>query len=293
MSNLPSSPWTPSHRDYHRECGWWGSTMLKGFRENGARWANDAYVTRTAPASQSTAAMELGTVVHLLVGEPDMVESLVVVAGSTRASKVYKMQRRSSLQLVVSEDDWALACRCAEAILDPKTPSARLARAVLVDLPGVAELAHRWEYEAADGSRLPVKAKFDRLVRATDGSLVLVDLKTSRDIGPAFKRDYSRLGYGAQAALYRAGVENLTGETCSVCVVAPRTGPPFDVRFSDVSGHLDLGRRQIDADVSRVAECIATGEWLSEWERGITALAPSAWAERDFDRNNSREEVEP
>jgi hypothetical protein len=282
--------WRPEIEEYHSETRWWGSSMIAGFREHGPRWAHDAYVARTLPADSATPTMEIGTVVHLMLEDLSRVRDRVVAAGDNRKSKGYRTARTAHPgKVVVTLPEFHKALCAAHAILYPVTPAATAANAVLVGLPGRSEISHRFTWRNENGDSVPVKVRLDRLVRGRDGGLILADLKTTRNPGRDFERIYHSWGYHAQAALYRAGVYDLTGEWPAVCCVAVRNEPPFDVRFARISpALLALGLRRVELDLAAISRCMASGNWFATWEREITDLSPPAWAEREM----SKEEEE-
>jgi hypothetical protein len=153
--------------------------------------------------------MELGTLLHAMVLEPETYLDRVAVWDGDRRGKAYAefVAANPGMILIKPEDDLALT-RMRDAVLD--NPYAR----ALCNAKGQREACAIWNTTLG----FQCKARIDYL--NTD-AMILVDLKTCRSVDEyAWARAACELKYDVQAAWYRWGFEVVTGKKCSVAFVA-------------------------------------------------------------------------
>lgn len=282
---IADSGWSPTSAEYHADRSAWSSSMIRKFRENGASWAHAAYVAKTIEMPPPSPAMVIGTAAHRMILEPQL--RIVRVEVGSRGAKAYKeaVEAAGPDDLVLTDPEFDTAAGICASIVAGTSPAAKLAHAALLGLAGQSEVSHKWGYRLPSGAVVTVKIRMDRITRARDGRLLVPDLKTSADPGERFADAYYRYGYDIQAALYRAGAYNLTREEPVMACIAVRNEPPHDVCFGALDiATLDLGRRRLEATLQQIHDCQTSGEWFAPWERGISTIAPPAWAEAAFAR---------
>lgn len=268
---IPVPIWTPTNATYHAEPRW-SSSKLKTFRASPAE-AHGRYVARTLPAPDTSTAMVVGSIVNALLLEPERAVSYIYVCGAkTRTAKEYRDSVRDRPhQLVVTADEWEEGDGVAGALLAGRTEAARVARRLLTGGDGFSEYAHKWD----DATGVPCKTMVDRL-RMVGGWPAVVELKTTEDPDPArFKDHFIKMGYDAQAAFNSRGLTELLGAAPRYYVVAARSRAPYEVAFQQIPVEtLARGAEIVEADLRKLAACLAGGPWESPWETLIDGEIP-------------------
>lgn len=255
-----------THPDYRSAPGVnWSS--LKHIAESPAHYQS----YRTTPPKPPSAAMQLGTLIHLATLEPDRFASEVVVFdGDKRRKEWEEFKLEHAGRTIATRSEHDIAEECAAAVW--RHPAARSV------LSGCEfEKSLFWTDEATG---LPCKGLADAL--RSDGG-VLVDLKKTRSSeSGAFGRQAASLMYHGQMGHYARGVEAIHGVTprCYFVVVEPE--PPYDVAVYEVDpgvpdGALAVGMRLRDGLMSKLAECVDRDEWPGRSET-ITPLSLPSWA---------------
>jgi hypothetical protein len=123
---------------------------------------------------------------------------------------------------------------------------------------GPVEVSIVWD-DVDSGIRC--KGRVDKWVTRS-GRHLLVDLKTSRDVG-RFEDAFGRYSYHRQAAFYLDGVRTLTGsDDVQFGIVAVEKEAPFAVRAALVSDDATaVGREQYKHLLAQLAECQQTDTW--------------------------------
>lgn len=263
MIEAPS--WRPTAREYHADREHWSPSMFAVFRESPAlAWGR--FVARRWPAPEPTSEMILGSAVNAAL--LDLWEATVyVVPVETRGCRTFReAQRGWPDRLVLTQSEANVALEAAAAVREPRTRSAEVARALLVDSQGVSEWARRW-IDPIGG--LPCKQMIDRLAEV-GGRPAIVELKTSGDPAPrAFRQSIRRFGYDWQASFNARGVKLALGEQPNFYFVVVRSSPPFEVGVY-LTERDEVARKILDVEemIGDVAAARSTSSpWCSEWER--------------------------
>jgi PDDEXK-like domain of unknown function (DUF3799) len=253
--------WTAE--EYHANLTMISRSMLADFRANSA-YFNARYIAGTIPAPKPTPQMELGTLVHTLVLQPEMWERLKptpkVDKRTTHGREVW-----NNFMLVWSEDSrytivdgelYEQAKPIAAAVLAHDEASQLLA------LEGPTEHAVFWTDEETG---LKCKSLRDK---ATPG--ILIDLKTSKDASPlGFAKAADNFGYDSQAQFYSEGHFELTGERCLFYFIAVETSPPFSVGVHQLDeAWLEAAAEENHAALRKLAKAFDTNDWLPVWSKG-------------------------
>ncbi len=278
--------WNPTNSEYHGSGQWWGSTMLKDFRRSPAL-AFRRYVAKDLERPSPTASMILGSLAHLLILEPQNYDrEVVVVDVRGKTAKAFKAAERDNPEkLVVTAPEHLAALSMADSVKRPQTQAAEIAHALFNDWPAAAEYSFRWHDELG----VPCKVRFDWLTETAHGP-AMVNLKTSADASPeGFMRQAFSLEYHAQQAFYERGFVRLTGRVPDALLVVIHNEPPYEVSVKQPSEEfLELGRRQIKADLAALAKALEhpdRGKWAAPWETGIESLDLPPWARLKVERS--------
>lgn len=261
-------------------------------------------------AGKPSAFMELGTLGHLLILEPDQADAVLVrpktalnsnagkaaylawlcealdcdppaaedpkaAAGKQLDGQIEILTERlqGTDRLVVTQDQYDTASRMRDAVLGHSIGR------VLFD-EGKAE---QTLLAIDDETGLLCKGRLDWLPTGHD---LLVDLKTCQSAAPSdVSRDAGRYRYHQQAAFYSHLWTLITGERLPFMFVFVESAPPFDVAIYELnSDALEAGERRFRAALAIWAECLASGEWpglLWDREAGahrIETLSIPRWA---------------
>jgi hypothetical protein len=270
-----------SAADYHA-CAGVGSSMLECFRDS-RRTYHARYVAKTEPPPGPTAAMQLGTLVHLKLLEPARFDEAVAAPLPEVAPDGKAWLRRKGSD---HEKWWAeeLESRAGKIAADQET----LATVDLI----VASVLSNWHARKLlerDGepefpifwhdkeTGLPLKCLVDWW------SSLPLDIKTTRDPSPqAFAKDCVTLGYHRKRAHYLAGIQAFSGEDLPLIHLAVGNQPPFacccyELDDTDWDGK-SLGFRQWRKTLRQLAECYETDDWSEPYERQIVSLRLPGWA---------------
>ena len=234
------------------------ATQLKCMAE-GWRQFEAEYITKTAPFRES-AAMELGTAIHMAMLEPERFYSEYVVCPkecSDKRTKAYKEWEASQPAFVnvLSEKDWVTIARICQNAQRDDVASRLLSR------PDSVEKEHYWECEY---SGVKCRAKTD----AIKGKGV-IDIKTTDDARPfAFARKIADFRYDLQAVHY------LDGTKCETFLfVAIETSCPWRVRTYTLT-HRDLhaARGKRIELLEEYKGRLETGNWSERGEHEVADI---------------------
>jgi hypothetical protein len=267
-----------------------GASMLEDFRDN-RRYYRARYIDRTHPGKEPTPAMLFGTMVHLLVLEPDRFADMVAdpmpdLSGNAPDGKKWNRRKGSDHEAWWQEE---LDKRAGKIAADQKTLDRVTAAAnAIKSHPVVAsildndagEVSHYWTDEETG---LRCKCRVDWLA-----SNCAMDIKCAVDPSPAgFARRIVQLGYHRKLAHYLDGLQACHGEPVPLVHVAVEPEWPHRVgvyEIDDLRDGVALGRQQRREVLSQLASCLQNDEWSEPWETGVTALRiPNyAWNENDY-----------
>lgn len=213
----------------------------------------DQFLAEDREQPEPSPQMQIGTALHTAVLEPDLWDATVAVPRQafdrrTKAGKelAAEFERESAGKLVLSPDDAALVQRMAAAVRSH--PAARF----LLDLPGRREATYTWT-DPATGIECKTRPDWH-----SDDRRIVVDVKTTRDASRAeFARSTASFAYHVQAAWNQdaLGAEQFI-------TIAVENVRPFAVAVYPASGSLiAAGQRRIEAAMTLLAECHASGRW--------------------------------
>lgn len=271
---MPDAEWwdVPEHV-YHADKESISQSMLKTFMRSPPEYAA-RYVTRTLPPTPPSAAMQFGSLVHVLLLEPDRSGGdIVVMPEGLNLKRKADREIRDGLidalkpgQLLVSPDDYARAKAAVASLRAHPVIASVLAEAEHI------ERSARW-VDRATG--LPLRCRFD----AVTASGLCLDVKTTGGYLDAFHRSAAGFGYHVQAAFYRWGLAELGFDAPRFLLAAVRSEAPHDVLVFELTPDaLGRGHSKIVAGLERLDQCIATGLWEHENANEVIPLELPPWA---------------
>lgn len=219
-------------------------------------WAS--YIDPDRVRGESSKAMILGTLVHLLVLEPDQFDDQFVVVSIGKATKDGKeayAKIKASGKIAITADEFEVGMQVAKSVRRSPLASSLLAtgepeKTLIVD---------------RDPELLPLKGRLDWFNPVAPA---IVELKTSADASrDAFMRSVYSYGYHISASYYQM----LAGEKLKVMpeyvkhtFIVVETKPPYAVAVYNSSPLLlSEGRTLWVQALRRFDECWLTSEWPS------------------------------
>lgn len=289
-TEAPSIQRGESDHEYHDRAEI-GASMLEDFRGDRQTY-RATYIDKTRPKREATPAMQFGTLLHLLVLEPDrfadaVAEPMPDLSGLAPDGKKWNRRKGSDHERLWQEEvdkragkicaDWKTLQRvtaAANAVKRHPVVSKMLA-------VGESEVSHYWTDDETD---LRCKCRVDWL-----GDGFAIDIKTAIDASPAgFARRVVQLGYHRKLAHYLDGLEACHGEPVPLVHVAIEPEWPHRVGVYELDDRdrdeLSLGRQQRRQTLRALADCLAKDDWREPWETQVTALRLPGWAftENDY-----------
>lgn len=207
---------------------------------------------------EQTKSMDLGTLVHTLVIEPEKFAIAYAVAPKCdKRTKIGKETWELFIasnpgKEVISIDDYDAANAMADAIR--KHDAVKL----LFDVSPVCEKSIIWT-DPATG--LALRCRPDILLPAAETK---VDLKTTKDVSPwAFAKSMAQYNYATQAAYYREGCWEGAGlEINHDVIIAVDTKPPHLVAVYELDENdIQWGRDQVRRWIEMYLDCKAKDRW--------------------------------
>lgn len=257
-----------------------GSSMLECFRRS-RREYHARYIAKTLVDSPSPA-MELGTLVHLLLLEPQRyAETVAFLPGDCNGEEWNRrLKAHREAEQAILDGYAAEGKRCIDIELHEKVQN--IVRAIrsnwharrLVDGEGKPEFSIFWT-DPTTG--LELKCLVDWM------AAIPVDIKTACDPTPAgFARAAVNLGYYRKFAHYSHGIAAYIGEPVPMVHLVAESDFPFRVAVYDYDDRdnegRSLGRRQWRETIDALVRCLDTNDWREPFEKSIITLRPPGWA---------------
>ena len=221
---------------------------------------------------ESSKAMELGTLIHLAVLEPEKpLESLVAVSPyvdyRTKEAREWRYSQRMAGKIIATEEEVGIAQACAEVFRE--------------------DYAQKFQAETQNEvavfgkiGETEVKGMIDLVPTGLD---CLIDLKTTASIDSLenLQRNIVSRGYHWQAALYLDLWNAASGESRTrfvFCFI--ETDYPHETAWVELSENLiDIGRAGYMNAVAKWQQCVATNIWLKSVE-GLAMVEAPKWIQQ-------------
>lgn len=268
-----------------------GASALECFRES-RRTYFARYVAKTEPCPPPSAAMQLGTLVHLRLLEPDKFAGAVAEPYPELAPDGKKWLRREGSdhqkqwQAEVEKRRGLIACEPDELARVEKIVAAirenEYASRLLAQ-EGESEFTIFWTDKTTG---LECKCRVDYMPTAilSDPELVAVDLKTAADPSPqAYASALVHLGYHRKLRHYQAGLNAYVGKQQNFVHIAAGTSSPFIVAIYDIDDRdardgFPLGQEQRGRMLRNLKDCIDSNDWREPYEKSVVTLSLPSWA---------------
>lgn len=270
--------------EYHAHAAL-GSSDLELFRES--RRAFYGVKVAGGEAKPSTPPMDFGTVVHLMLLEPDRVSEVVAepYPAKARDGKKWLKRKGSDHEKWWNEEVEKRTGKLAFTVEDWERANAVVAAAKAnKQAMKFLERDGRFEYSIFWTDRdtgMELKCRVDWL------SSVALDLKTTRDPSPKeYAKQLARLGYHRKKAHYEAGLLALYGKSAPrFAHMAIETSKPFRLAFYELDDRDNngesLGRGERRSLLWEISRCFETGDWREPWEKKPKVLCLPGWAFRE------------
>lgn len=222
-----------------------------------------------------TDAMTFGTLVHLIILEPDVLEKRGKVKqkvdGRTKAGKEYNEEFEASLlptDIVLDSEQKTKLEKMRDNLL------AHSFCKEVVGRPSLKENAGFWIHE-----RTNVFCKIRPDIAILDGD-ILIDVKSTVNAHPTvFQKQIYNLMYDMQAAFYLDGYRAITGRQGKFIWLCPETEGALDVACYHATDKIyGFGKVRYEKTIQNFAECFANDSWPG-YASGILPLDLPGWVE--------------
>lgn len=250
-----------SNEEYHSSAGI-SSTQVKSFAKlNPQQWYHQ-YLDPCRPKQTPTKAMQLGTLTHAMVLEPDTISKTFGVLNFSRATKLGKAEladMQAAGLTVVSQEDYDLAAAMTAAIRKHKLANQLLSG-------GQAEQSF---YRTDEETSLTIKARCDYI---TDTHII--DVKTCIDSDPdVWIKAAASMRYDLQAIHYQQVIEPLPFAFVNVAKSWPHSVSVVELHPDDMSRAATQWRELLNA----LADHIERDDWPGFDEIARPLMPAWAW----------------
>jgi exodeoxyribonuclease VIII len=270
----PEMRLTVPEAEYHRLKSVSQSKLAK-FIES-PKLYHGTYVTGEFP-EKTTAAMMLGTALHIAVLEPERFEAEYAGApacnrSTTAGKKLYNDFVDASVgKTVLTHSDYSDIRGMADGV--KQCPHA----VELLELPRETELALMWQDEKTG---MHLRAKLDALIPDTFSFACVPDVKSTKDPRPAkFPKSVLDFGYWLQAAMYTRAAQLYTGKPAAFAFIAVRSDVPYDCFVVRLDNEWQTAAdRLLDEWLAKLKYSIDNDYWRDPAQDVISTLAMPGWA---------------
>ena len=262
--------------DYHSMPGV-SNSMLSAMAKSPAH-CYALYLDPHRPASTQTPAMAAGTLAHCMVLEPGMWPERYAIkpenhSGSTTAGKLWNEQNKAFIGITNAQ--------LSNALLQSNAVQCVNELAVLLER-GKPELSVFW---IDDATGLQCRCRPDWTHEHSDGTVTLVDLKTTTDPSiEGFSRAIATYGYHRQAWHYSRGYERASGKRVSQFIFAAVSNAyPFVAAAYRMDDETEMQAcEEVGELLALYAACKKSGDWPGYGHR-VRGIGLPAWARRSTD----------
>lgn len=233
---------------YHADTSYLSSSKLKTILESPAKFKREL---DNPPAQQVSASLDLGTYVHSLCLEPQLVASeYAIFPGFRRAGKEYEV--------------FAAANKGKKIIAASMDNQAKRMVASMDACPAMLELLKHGEAElsiATEINGVKVKARFDYINHAAG---FICDVKTSRNEAgkDQFKATIAEYEYDLSAALYAQVAETYYGKPFDFYwAVLSKSEPPEARAYKASMKTMSAGIGKVAKALDIYKQCMSTNIW--------------------------------
>lgn len=270
-----------SNEDYHR------SPAISKSGLDRLAISPEHYQAYLMEPREETAAMKVGTAVHMAVLEPerfkatyapfDDSEICASIGGAKpRATTKYKewlegYKAANAGLILLDGADYKYIYDIVDSVLLRETPCK------ILSANGAAEHSFFWT-DPETGVECKCRPDYLR----DDG--YIIDLKTTEDASPwGFERSAEKYRYWVQAAFYKQGVEAVTGiEVKGFVFIAVEKKPPYAVAcYAADEAMIAAGDEEVRRCLAIYKACDEANDWPG-YPDGIMPLSRPAWANKKY-----------
>lgn len=270
---ITAETYEATNEEYHADHSRISNSMRKVFVDSRREYEGQ-FITNTLPPRNRTAALDDGYIGHAAILEPHIIESAcaaipreVLNKDGHRKGKAWTdfeeanpgkiLRTKQQIEKILS---WRLAVEA--------NPATRK----WLDMKGPVEQSIRWQ-DPATG--LWLRCRPDKRT-----ARCIVDVKTCRDSRPIeFSKDCANFRYAEQAAFYREGVMQLTGEVLPVLFIAVSKEPPYVARAYELdAAAMQFAEECVRKSLEDLAYCYGADDWREPGEEEVMELSLPNWA---------------
>ncbi len=254
-----------TNSDYHNSSGYSRSQLLS-LRKSPKQFKYDL----TNP-KETSAAMNIGTVVHMMVLEPECVVGQVAIAPKvnkrTKDGKQewIEFQAAHEAHIVLSAEEYELCESMSNAL------SIEIESVFTWDFMSKGQVEKSLYFTEPGGIQL--KARPDFFNKG-----IVIDVKTCRDASHrAFQNAAIDGGYFLQAAMQKIALKSCGEEFEKFIFLCVENTAPFNTAVYLLDDEaISFGQRQLENCIDKLAVCLDSGKYES---LGIQALTVPGWAQ--------------
>lgn len=229
--------------------------------------------------SESTPAMEFGTLCHTMVFEPEKFEDefVSVPGGIDKRKKETKqlfeeIAKKNPDKSIIDEDDKTEAKKISfEVNSHPRL-------SLIKNKKGIPEQSIFFEYR---GVNFRIRPDYNIIPSSKFVNGIIFDLKTCQEADyKSFERQAYNLGYWIQAGLYCIGyqIAHNTQDLPEFIFIAAEKAEPYIVEVYQASKEdLELAVLQVNKLIDLYKSCLESGNWFGS-DGKIKQLKMPAWA---------------
>ncbi len=265
-----------SNADYHASEAL-GSSDLKKLSKSGAH-----YQASLAEETEQSAEMRFGSIVHMMILEPDKVRDQIFVGEyNTRRGKDFDNAcKEGEGKLICNREEYNRAQECVEAFRKQAIDHPYLNGQKYQLLEGIKEASFYWQ-DPVTG--LMLKARPDNITPTG----VITDIKTCQDASPdGFQRAIAQYQYHLSAAHYLRvvnGVMSTPGQIFDIArpvafaFVCIESKAPYAMATYFLSADsLDLGLTEADRAMQTYIKGTTTGVWEA-YPKELSEISVPRW----------------
>lgn len=241
----------------------------------------EVYIAGTLK-QEETDAMRLGSAVHMLALEPErFAEQYEILEGPINPStkKVYgkdsdkfrkwleEAQAAFKPRKVLLADEFQSSLDIAKAFQGHP----EILQVMSANVEKIYERFFELSYVVEGEEPIRLKCKPDCVI-PSEG--LIIDLKTTSDPAPdSWKWSAEDYGYHRQAAIYLEAMQSLYAKPFKFLFGVVRSKPPYEVGVYELTQRsIDRGWSEVTALIEDYKQRKATGDWLSDWQKGIAEV---------------------
>lgn len=264
--------------DYHADYSAVSKSMLSVFRKRRSVY-KAIYLDRTRKRESPSRQMDIGTLAHSMLLEPENLERDLVVypqqvlakdgQADTNRAKAFRVEQESLGRTCLLQDDFRSVRKMCESV--------KRVCGQWLEHPAYRERSVYWRDVGTD---LRLKCRPDWVIDAGE-TVFAFDLKTTGDASPtAFSLIAGRFEYPLQAVHYSAGLREAIGKPVEWHFIVVETEEPFSCALYRVKpSDLLKAERQWRNTLCDLKACIDKDDWREPWELGeINDLELKPWA---------------